>query len=46
LSESSKTPAREKMLGMVKLKEKLFEMDVSTETIEKLTTLGLTQKPF
>lgn len=38
LSESSKTPAREKMLGMIKLKEKLFEMNVSNETIEKLTT--------
>ncbi len=38
LSDSSKTPARVKMLGMLKLKEKLFEMNVSTETIEKLTT--------
>ena len=38
LLESSKTPAREKMLGMTKLREKLFEMKVPTETIEKLTT--------
>lgn len=37
LLESSKTPAREKMLGMTKLREKLFEMNVPTETIEKLT---------
>ena len=37
LLESSKTPAREKMLKMVKLKEKLFEMKVPGETIERLT---------
>lgn len=38
LRESSKTPAREKMLGMIRLKEKLFEMNVSTEMLEELTT--------
>ena len=37
LLESSKTPAREKMLGMVKLREKLSEMEVPGEMIEKLT---------
>ena len=37
LLESSKTPAREKMLKMVKLREKLFEMKVPGETIERLT---------
>ena len=37
LRESSKIPAREKMLGMTKLKEKLAAMDVPIETINKLT---------
>lgn len=37
LLESSKTPAREKMLGMKKLREKLTSMDVETKLIEKLT---------
>ncbi len=35
--ECSKIPAREKMLGMIKLKEKLAEMKVPGETIERLT---------
>jgi len=37
LSESSKTPAREKMLGMIKLKEKLARMHIPSEIIERLT---------
>ena len=37
LSEAARAPAREKMLGMVRLKEKLAAMDVPTEKIEKLT---------
>ena len=37
LRESSKTPAREKMLAMTKLKGKLAAMNVPTETIKKLT---------
>ena len=37
LSEASKMPAREKMLAMVKLKEKLSEMKASVEIINELT---------
>lgn len=37
LRESAGAPAREKMLGMIKLKEKLAGMVVSAEAIEKLT---------
>ena len=37
LRESSNAPAREKMLGMLKLKEKLAGMEVTSEAIEKLT---------
>ncbi|MBA3785907.1 MAG: hypothetical protein H0X15_10295 [Acidobacteria bacterium] len=37
LRESSNAPAREKMLGMVQLKEKLAAMEVPAETIDKLT---------
>lgn len=37
LRESANAPAREKMLGMIRLKEKLYAMEVTTETIEKLT---------
>ncbi|MDQ3747725.1 MAG: hypothetical protein M3367_01735 [Acidobacteriota bacterium] len=37
LRESSNAPAREKMLGMIRLKERLAAMEVSAETIEKLT---------
>ncbi len=37
LRESAGTPARERMLGMIRLKEKLAAMEVSRETIEKLT---------
>ncbi len=37
LRESSNAPAREKMLGMIRLKEKLAAMEVLAETIEKLT---------
>lgn len=37
LRESANAPAREKMLGMVRLKEKLIAMEVSPEVIEKLT---------
>ena len=37
LSEAARAPAREKMLGMVRLKEKLAAMDVPAEKIEKLT---------
>lgn len=37
LRESSKTPAREKMLKMMELREKLFEMEVPGEKIDKLT---------
>ncbi len=37
LSESFKTPAREKMLGMIKLKENLARMNIPTEIIERLT---------
>lgn len=37
LRDSANAPAREKMLGMVKLKEKLAAMEVTSEAIEKLT---------
>lgn len=37
LRESSNAPVRERMLGMVRLREKLAAMEVSCETIEKLT---------
>ncbi len=37
LRESSNAPAREKMLGMVQLKEKLAAIEVPAETIDKLT---------
>ena len=37
LRESSSAPAREKMLGMVRLKEKLAAMEVAVKSIEKLT---------
>lgn len=37
LRASSNAPAREKMLGMVRLKEKLSQMEVENEAIEKLT---------
>ncbi len=37
LRESSNAPAREKMLGMIRLKGKLVAMDVPVETVEKLT---------
>ena len=37
LRESSNAPAREKMLGMIRLKEKLVAMGVLVETVEKLT---------
>jgi hypothetical protein len=35
--ECSKTPAREKMIGMIKLKDKLAEIKVPGEVIERLT---------
>ncbi|MGI8543049.1 MAG: hypothetical protein ACR2MD_06160 [Aridibacter sp.] len=35
--ECSKIPAREKMNGMIKLKEKLAEMEVPSEMIERIT---------
>ena len=38
LRESSKTPAREKMLGMINLRKKLAAMDVASDVIERLTT--------
>lgn len=37
LRESSNAPAREKMLGMMRLKEKLAAMEVAPEAIGKLT---------
>jgi hypothetical protein len=37
LLEVARTPTREKMLGMVRLKEKLAVMDVSTKRIKNLT---------
>ena len=37
LRESSQAPAREKMLGRLRLKGKLAEMEVAPEAIEKLT---------
>jgi hypothetical protein len=37
LSESTSAPAREKMLGMVRLEKKLVQMDVSSEKIARLT---------
>jgi hypothetical protein len=37
LRESANAPAREKMLGMIRLKEKLATMEVTVEAIEKLT---------
>jgi hypothetical protein len=37
LLEVARTPTREKMLGMVRLKEKLAAMDVSTKRIKNLT---------
>jgi hypothetical protein len=37
LLEVARTPTREKMLGMVRLKEKLADMDVSTKRIKNLT---------
>lgn len=37
LRESSNAPAREKMLARLQLKEKLVAMEVSAETVEKLT---------
>lgn len=37
LVDSALAPAREKMLGRLRLKEKLVRMDVSVEKIEKLT---------
>lgn len=39
LRESSNTPVREKMLGMVRLREKLAAMEVSPETIETIETI-------
>ena len=38
LRESSKTPAREKMLGMINLRKKLAAIDVASDVIERLTT--------
>ena len=38
LREASKTPAREKMLGMVKLREKLAAMGVANDVVGRLTT--------
>ena len=38
LSESAKTPPREKMLAMIKLRKKLASMEVETEKIERLTS--------
>ncbi len=37
LSEAARAPVREKMLGMVRLKEKLHAMNVPAEKIERLT---------
>lgn len=37
LKESSLTPTREKMLGMVRLRKKLAEMDVESDAISRLT---------
>jgi hypothetical protein len=38
LKELAKTPAREKMLGMIELRKKLGAMEVETEKIERLTS--------
>lgn len=38
LRESSRTPAREKMLGMINLRKKLAAMDVASDVIERLST--------
>jgi hypothetical protein len=37
LSEAARAPVREKMLGMVRLREKLSQMETATEKIERLT---------
>lgn len=37
VKEFARAPAREKMLGMKKLKEKLAEMNVEPERVERLT---------
>ncbi len=37
LRESANAPAREKMLGMVRLKERLVQMEVEEEKVERLT---------
>ena len=37
LRESHSTPAREKMLGMIKLRRKLAAMDVEKDVVERLT---------
>jgi hypothetical protein len=37
LSDAARAPARQKMLGMIRLKEKLARIDVPAEKIEKLT---------
>ena len=38
LKESSLTPAREKMLGMIRLRQKLVEMEVESDAVNRLTT--------
>ncbi len=37
LSETARAPSREKMLGNVRLREKLFQMEVEEEKIKRLT---------
>lgn len=37
LAEAARTPSREKMLGMIRLREKLVEMKIEEEKIQRLT---------
>ena len=37
LKEVAKTPAREKMLGMISLRKRLVEMNVEADAINRLT---------
>lgn len=37
LAEAARAPVREKMLGMVRLRDKLAQMEIVAEKIERLT---------
>ena len=43
LSEAARVPVREKMLANVRLREKLVQVEIATEKIERLTAFWLTR---